>query len=134
MAKKSTTARPRRETKYFNLHERNSAGLDAAYWVYKKKKGFYISSGEEGEMGGPCQTISEAICWDAIQYGGEYVTIDTNVRLEELFDIMNTNSLEPLLHNIDTLDLNGVEIDASSFRNFVIWYAEWRKASTAKKD
>jgi len=44
---------------------------------------------------------------------------------------MNTNSFEPLLHNLCELELNGVEIDAQSFKNFVIWYAECRKASAA---
>jgi hypothetical protein len=132
MTKKSTTARPRRKAKYFSLHESNSSGLDAAYWIYKKKKGFYLSTGEEGQIGGPAKTIADAITWGAIQYGGEYVEIDTNVRLEELFELMNTCSFEPLLHNLSRLELNGVEIDAESFKNFVIWYAECQKASAAK--
>jgi hypothetical protein len=135
MAKESTTsARKRRESKYFNLHESNSAGLDVAWWVYKKRKGFYLSASENGELGGPCKTISEALGWDGTQYGGEYAEIDTNVQLEELFEIMNTYSFEPFLHNLSRLELNGVEIDVQSFKNFVIWYAECRKASAAKED
>ena len=130
MGKKSaTSARKRREAKYFRLRETNSSGLDNAWSVYKKRKGFYLWASEEGEIGGPCTTISEALCWGANQYGGDYAEIDTNVRLEELFEIMNTNSFEALLHNLCKLELNGVEIDAQSFKNFVIWYAECRKAS-----
>ena len=134
MGKKSaTSARRRGEAKYFSLRETNSSGLDAGWSVYKKRKGFYLSSGESGEIGGPCTTISEALCWDANQYGGDYAEIETNVQLEELFEIMNANSFEPLLHNLSQLHLNGVEIDAESFKNFVIWYAEYRKRSAAKK-
>jgi hypothetical protein len=130
--KRTTSARKQREAKYFNLHESNSAGMDNAFWVYKKRKGYYLRSGEEGELGGPCKTISEALRWDGIQYGGEYVEIDTNVQLEELFEIMNTYSFEPLLNNLYKLTLNGIEIDAQSFRNFVIWHADCRKSSAAR--
>ena len=130
---KKPSRRKRREAKYFNLHESNSGGMDNAFWVYKKRKGFYLRSGEEGELGGPCKTISEALGWDGNQYCGEYVEIDTNLRLEELFEIMNTYSFEPLLHNLSKLTLNSIEIDDQSFRNFVIWYAKRCKSSTATK-
>jgi len=40
-------------------------------------------------VGGPDKTISDAL-WDG-EYGGEYVEIDTNVTLEELFEIMHTS-------------------------------------------
>jgi hypothetical protein len=134
MAKKSATAvRKRRISKYFTLSESDSAGLDVAWWVYKKRKGFYLSASEEGEIGGPCKTISDALGWGGNQYGGEFAEIKTNVQLEELFDIMNTSGFEPFLHNLSQLHLNGVEIDAQSFKNFVIWYAEYRKRSAAKK-
>jgi hypothetical protein len=46
--------------------------------------------------------------------------------LEELFEIMNTYSFEPFFHNVSTMTLNGIEIDAESFKNFAVWYAEWR--------
>lgn len=135
MTKKPTSsARKRREAKYFILGERNSSGLDNAWKVYRKKKGFYLWSGELGEVGGPSKTISDALRWDDGQYGGEYVEIDTNVTLEELFEIMNTYRFGPLLHNLSELVLNGVEIDAQSFKNFVIWHAEWRKVSAENKD
>jgi hypothetical protein len=135
MTKKPTSPpRKHRETKYFNLHESNSNGMDNAYWVYKKRKGYYLSSGEEGELGGPSNTISEALGCDLRQYGGEYAEIDTNVQLEELFDIMNMYSFEPLLHNLCNLNLNEIEIDAQSFKNFVTWYAECCKRSAAKRD
>ena len=127
--KPSTSARKRHEAKYFNLSESNDAGMDNAFWVYKKRKGYYLRSGEEGKLGGPCKTISEALGWDGIQYSGEYVEIDTNVQLEELFEIMNTYSFEPLLHNLYRLTLNGIEIDAQSFKNFVIWHADCHKSS-----
>lgn len=130
----TSSARKRREAKYFILGERNSSGLDNAWKVYRKKKGFYLWSGELGEVGGPSKTISDALRWDDGQYGGEYVEIDTNVTLEELFEIMNTYRFGPLLHNLSELVLNGVEIDAQSFKNFVIWHAEWRKVSAENKD
>lgn len=34
-----------------------------------------------------------------------------------------------LLHNLSRLQLNRLEIDAKSFRNFVIWYAEYQRAT-----
>jgi hypothetical protein len=130
MVKKlAASARTRRKAKYFELHER---GSEFVWRAYKKKKGFYLWAGEEGEIAGPCKSISEAL-WEGGQYGGEYVDIDTNVQLEELFDVMDTNPFEPLLNNLSELTLNGVEIDAQSFKNFVIWHAKCRKASSAKK-
>jgi hypothetical protein len=69
----------------------------------------------------------------SIEYGGQNVEIDTNVQLEELFEIKNMHNFEHLLHYTSRLQLNGVEIDVGSFRNFVIWYAEYRKASAAKE-
>jgi hypothetical protein len=93
----------------------------------------HLSASEEGEIGGPCKTISDAMGWGAGQHGGEFVEIDTNIQLGELFEIMNTNSFEPLMHNLSRLTLNGVDIDAQSFQNFVTWYADCRKASAAKK-
>jgi len=110
--KPNSSARKRRKAKYFNLGERNSSGLDNAWRVYRKKKGFYLANSEQGEFGGPSKTISDALCWDSGQYGGEYVEIDTNVTLEELFEIVHTSSFEPFLHNLYELVLNGVEIDA----------------------
>jgi hypothetical protein len=119
----------RGEAKYFDLEEG-----DYAYWrVYKKRKGFYLWASEQGEIGGPCTTISEALDCDANQYGAERAKIDTNIQLEELFDIMNMHNFEPFMHNLSRLELNGVEIDAESFRNFVNWYAECRKISAPKK-
>jgi hypothetical protein len=133
MTKRPTTsARKRREAKYFDLSESNNAGMDNAFWVYKKRKGYYLRSGEEGELGGPCTTIAEALSWDGRQYSGEFVEVDTNIQLEELFEIMSMYSFEPLLHNLYKLTLNGVQIDAESFKNFVTWHAECHKASTAK--
>src|SRR5215831_1609531 len=99
MAKKSTTARPRREAKYFTLEDLE---VGAAWQVYKKKKGFYLWAGESGEVNGPYTTISGALNWGAIQYGAEYAVIDTNVQLEELLEIMNAHNFEPLLHNLSS--------------------------------
>jgi hypothetical protein len=72
------------------------------------------------------------LTWDAAQFGGEYAEIDTNVQLEELFVIMQAHCFEPFLHNLSSLVLNGVEIDAESFKNFVIWHAECGKLSPNK--
>jgi hypothetical protein len=101
--------------------------------VYRKRKGFYLRSSEHGELGGPCKTILEALGWGMNTYGGEYVEIDTNVQLEELFEIMSSYNFAPLLHNLSKIIINGIEIDDQSFKNFVIWYAECRKRSSAQK-
>jgi hypothetical protein len=130
LTKKSAgRAKKRREVKYFDLEE----GDYASWRVYKKKKGFYLWAGELGEICGPCTTIAEALDWDGNQYGAQYAKIDTNIQLEELFDIMIMHNFEPFMHNLSRLELNGVEIDAQSFKNFVMWYAECRKASADKK-
>jgi hypothetical protein len=68
-------------------------------------------------------SLADVLAVDAQQYAGGTVEIDTNISLEELFEIMNMYNFEPFLSNTDSLTLNGVEIDIESFRNFVIWYA-----------
>jgi hypothetical protein len=78
MTKKPTTsAKGRDKVKHFNLSESNDHGLDNGFSVSKKRKGYYLYSTEEGEPGGPCDTISEALNWGGITYMGEYVEIDT---------------------------------------------------------
>jgi len=37
---------------------------------------------------------------------------------------MNSRAFATLLHNLDHLVINSVEIDAQAFRNFLSWYAE----------
>jgi hypothetical protein len=140
MTKKApTSARKPREAKYFKLNESSydSSGEYyseyASWWVYKKRKGFYLRAGELGEVCGPCATISEALAGDGTQYGAEHAEIDTNLHLEELFEIMLMYNFEPFMHNLSQLILNGVEIDVESFKNFVMWYAECSKASAGKK-
>jgi hypothetical protein len=58
------------------------------------------------------------------QYGGSDVVINTNVGLEELFEIMNNQAFGPLLSNNNTIVINGSEIDVESLRNVVAWYTE----------
>jgi hypothetical protein len=55
MAKKSTTTRPRREAKYFDLED---LSIGAAWMVYKKKRGFYLW---DGESGGSQRTLRDNI-------------------------------------------------------------------------
>jgi hypothetical protein len=71
-----------------------------------------------------CTTISEALDYEAIQYAGGTVEIETNIHLEELLEIMDMHNFEPFLHNTDSLTINGVEIDMDSFRRFVVWLAK----------
>ena len=40
---------------------------------------------------------------------------------------MTTNAFETLLHNLDHLEINHVEIDAQSFKDFLAWYAKTRE-------
>jgi hypothetical protein len=122
--KSKPSVRKPREQKYFSMEERNSAGMDNYWHVGKRKKGFYLTVSEQGQVAGPCSTIGEALSDDARQYSGGEVKINTNISLEELFEIMNMYSFEPLLHNTDTLILNGVEIFFDSFKDVLVWYAE----------
>jgi hypothetical protein len=123
-ASKSGKARSKaRQPKYFNLHESNSAGMDNAWRVVKKRQGFYLIGNEVGQVGPPCGTIGAALDWDGNQYSGGSVEIDTNIRLEELFEIMRQHNFEPLLDNTDSLVINGAEIDSEAFRKVVFWYA-----------
>jgi hypothetical protein len=118
-----------RKVKFFELSERNDNGLDSFYWVQKKRDGFFLRmTEEECEPCGPHATIEGALNDGARQYGGEYVEIDTNVRLEELFDIMGSQAFEPLLHNASQLILNGAEIRVQSLSDFVSWHAVTARA------
>ena len=121
-----------RKPKYFELQELSSGGMNNIWRVYRKKKGYYLWVSEEGEIYGPCKTVGDALYNDAGQYGGEFVEISTNIKLEELFEIMNMHNFEPMLHNLSRLKLNGIELDVESFKNFVAWYAK-SQAATARE-
>lgn len=113
-----------RKFRFFELSERNDAGLDSFYWVQKKRDGFFLRmTEEEDEPCGPHATIEGALNDGGRQFGGEYVEIDTNVGLDELFDIMGSRAFEPLLQNASQLILNGAEIAVPSLRDFVSWRA-----------
>ena len=101
--------------------------MDNAFWVVKKRKGYYLYGNEVGEVGDANETICDALNADLNQYAGGRVEIDTNIHLEELLEIMNTQAFEPLLHNTHSLTVNGAEIDIKSFRNIVAWHAEVSK-------
>jgi hypothetical protein len=106
--------------------------MDNAWSVVRKRKGFYLYGSELGQVAGPCKTISEALTWGLNQYGGSRAKIETNIPLEELFDLMNTNSFEPFLHNLEHLELNGVEINVESFKDFVTWHAQMDKPGSER--
>ena len=122
--KSKPSVRKPREPKYFRMRERNSAGMDNEWYVEKRKKGFYLTVSELGQVGGPCSSIGEALSDDARQYSGGEVQIDTNISLEKLLEIMSLYSFEPLLSNTDTLTINGVEFFIDAFKDVLVWYAE----------
>ena len=55
----------------------------------KRRKDFIFGPANRVKVNGPCKTISEGLDWEGVQYGPQYAKIDTNVQLEELFEIMN---------------------------------------------
>jgi hypothetical protein len=115
--KTKTVARKSRKEKYFDLEEG-----DNAWWVKKGRNGYYLYNGESGRVEDcPSKTIGEAL-YDAGQFSGGCVQIKTNINLEELFAILNTNPFEPLLQNTESLTINDVEIDIDSFKSVLIWY------------
>lgn len=84
-----------------------------------------------------CETICEALDYGAMQYSGGTVQIETNIHLEELFQIMNTHNFDPFLGNTDSLKINGVKIDMGAFREFVSWYSkceQLNKKSSGERD
>ena len=116
-----------RKKKYFNL-------LDSEisfYWVSRKRKGYYLYGVKLGQVAGPATTICEALNWDPQFGGSERVKIETNVRLEELFEILNSYAFETLMHNTSSFEINGVEIDKESLQRVLIWYKAMRE--TEKK-
>ena len=119
---RSAHAKKPRKQKYFNLHESDSSGMDNAFWVVKKRKGYYLYASEIGQVGVASQTVCDAL--NENQYAGGRVEIDTNIPLEELLKIMNTNAFKPLLHNTHSLTINGAKLEIESFRNIVAWHDE----------
>jgi hypothetical protein len=79
------------------LHEANRAGMDNAWWAVKRKKGYYLYGNEVGQVGGACRTLCDALNSEWNQFSGDTVQIETNVSLEELFEILGTSAFEPLL-------------------------------------
>ena len=67
----------------------------------------------------------------ALLTGGGRVEIDTNIHLDELLEIMNTQAFGPLLHNTHSLTMNGAEIAIDSFRNIVVWHTKVSGSSAA---
>ena len=116
-----------RKRKYFNL-------LDSEisyFWVSKKRKGYYLYGVELGEVGGPAATICEALNWDPQFGGSDRVKIETNVPLDEIFEILNSYAFETLMHNTSSFAINEVEIDKEFLQRVLIWYKAMRK--TEKK-
>jgi hypothetical protein len=111
-----------REKKYFIMEEANEAGMDNAWSVARRRNGYRLHNGETGWSEHSGKTIRDALEADGQQYSGGFVRISTNVGLAELLDIMNSYSFEPLLHNTDTLEINGVGIDIDVFRQFLGWH------------
>ena len=56
-------------------------------------------------------------------FAGGFVEIDTNVQLEELLESTDTHAFETLMHNSDSLKINGVEIAKESILDILNWYA-----------
>ena len=98
-----------RGRKYFNLDESNSAGMDNSWQVVKRRKGYYLYNNEIGWVGDANKTICDAL--NDTQYAGGRVRIETNIHLEELLEIFNTHAFDPLLHNTESLTVNGAEVD-----------------------
>src|SRR5262245_55973909 len=111
----------RTQAKYFTLEEIDQGG---GWSVTKKRNGFCLSGSEVGQVGEGCKTICEALNVERSIFGGSDVRIDTNIELEELLQTMKSQAFATLLHNLDHLVINSVEIDAQSFKNFLSWYAE----------
>jgi hypothetical protein len=115
--------------KYFNMEE----SAISTWRVSRKRKGYYLYGNELGQVGDASPTICDALNSDP-QFGGdERVKIDTNVKLEELFAIMNSYAFETLMHNTSSFVINNAEIDKESLRNVVIWYNEVREKKRVVK-
>jgi len=116
-------ARKRREAKYFNMSESNEAGMDNAWWVSKSRKGFFLYGNEVGKVSEyPESTIRGALFSEMMEFNGGDVSIDTNVGLEELFEIMTSPAFNVWWHNTESLTINNVELDVDSFKNVSDWY------------
>jgi hypothetical protein len=124
MARKHGTPR---KTKYFNLEDSDIS----FFWVSKKHNGYYLYGVELGEVGGPAATICEALDCDPQFGGSNRFIIETNVRLEELFEILNSYAFESLMYNTSSLKINDVEIDKECLQRVLIWYKAMRE--TEKK-
>jgi hypothetical protein len=129
---KQSASKKQRKTKFFNLQEQNDAGMDNAYWVIKKKKGYQLSGNELGAIGGPESDIAASLGSDGIQYSGEYAQIQTNLSLEDLLEVFTMNSFDPLMNNLSTISINDVDIDAEQFKTAVSWFSTyWEKIKIA---
>ena len=113
-----------RKNKYFNLYDNEIS----YYWISKKRKGYYLYGLELGEVGGPAATICQALNSDPQFGGSDYVKIETNVGLEELFEILNSYAFETLMNNTFTLNINGVEIEKQPLQRVLTWYKDMRAA------
>jgi hypothetical protein len=121
MKRAKSQTRKRTQPKYFTMEEIDQGG---GWSVTKKRNGFCLSGSEVGLLGEGCKTICEALNVEGNIFGGSDVRIDTNIELDELLQTMNSRAFATLLHNLDHLVINSVEIDAQAFRNFLSWYAE----------
>ena len=91
--------------------------------IRRKRDGYYLFGNEIGQVGGACKTIRDALEQEGDIYGGgNTVKIRTNVRLEELFEILNSNALDLLWHNTGSFQINGAPIDATTLQAAVKWY------------
>lgn len=118
-------AKHRRKIKYFDLQETDSRGLDNAYWIKRTKKCYQLIGNEVGNIGTPEPTIPDALNADGNQYGGEFIEIQTNIRLDELLEAFATPAFGPLLNNFSTIVINEVEMDADQFKAAVEWYRRY---------
>jgi hypothetical protein len=99
--------------------------------VSKGRRGYCLyGHPEDGKISEGSATIEDAL-HSYRPYGCDpdtgRATIETNVRLEELFNILNSYSFETLLHNASTLVINDAEIDTKSLKDVLVWYAAARK-------
>jgi len=117
----------KRRIKFFTLEDSDSS----AYWVKKKRNGYCLYGAEIGQIGEASSTILQAFNSDGMQYGSSpLVKIQTNVPLDELFEIISSLAFGPALHNASSFIINDAEIDVHSLRSVLIWHQQWRKNST----
>ena len=114
------------EQKYFTLEDYDAG---AAWNVTRGRYGYSLSGVEIGVVADGFSTVCDALNAQGGIIGGH--SVETNVDLDELLEIMDSRALE----NIDlcSLTVNGVGMDVESFEELLGWYREVcaKKASSA---